>query len=352
SVIEIGQENETENSDSSQRFKKWEYVYLITFNDKRKRSTNNCSGIVSENKDEILIEFKRQLYSVSINQLLGKKAHDKATKLHKNVEKNFKFKEVVAFFVQMDEKPCLLNNNDEIKRQRNQKDSIFELLTKETCKIREELEKKNLWNKVNEQIQYVKLNKRLVEFILEVQQNPFINIPKCENQSLFSNTKDLLWRIPEYIMQSSSINKSTWEHNILDSIIKYITYDLEDDIFIRYYEWEVLLREVSNGPFINTTQTQSHISDDHDKLGKCAKDALDDALNYFINRSAKTFKEVDTFLIHAQGTFLELFILDQEFEPFFRLRKLCNISIPCKQGTIGGIIDLVQNLQTFRDMCF
>ncbi|CAG8496403.1 5099_t:CDS:2 [Gigaspora margarita] len=94
--------------------------------------------------------------------------------------------------------------------------------------------------------------------------------------------------------------------------------------------------------------TQSHISDDHDKLGKCAKDALNDALNYFINfncpvktQNLKTFKEINTFLIHAH---------DQEFEPFFRLRKLSNISIPYKQGTIGGIIDLVQNLQTFRNM--
>ncbi|CAG8609456.1 24765_t:CDS:2 [Cetraspora pellucida] len=122
------------------------------------------------------------------------------------------------------------------------------------------------------------------------------------------------------------------------------------------YEWEVLLGEVFNGPFINTTQTQSHISDDYDKLGKCVKYALDDALNYFnLNcsiktRNLKTFKEINTFLIHAHGIFLELFILNQEFEPFYRLRKLCKISIPCKQGIIGGIIDLVQNLQTFRDM--
>ncbi|CAG8780062.1 6744_t:CDS:2, partial [Racocetra fulgida] len=72
------------------------------------------------------------------------------------------------------------------------------------------------------------------------------------------------------------------------------------------YEWEVLLGEVSNGPFINTTQTQLHISDDHNKLGKCAKDALDDALNYFINlncsaktQNLKTFKEINTFLIYA-----------------------------------------------------
>ncbi|CAG8763949.1 20052_t:CDS:1, partial [Racocetra fulgida] len=60
--------------------------------------------IIAWGKEEILIEFKKQLYSVNINQSLNKKARDKASKLHKNVEKNFKFKEVVAFFDQMDEK--------------------------------------------------------------------------------------------------------------------------------------------------------------------------------------------------------------------------------------------------------
>ncbi|CAG8840038.1 28107_t:CDS:2, partial [Racocetra persica] len=48
------------------------------------------------------------------------------------------------------------------------------------------------------------------------------------------------------------------------------------------------------------------------------------------------FKEINAFLIHAH----ELFILDQKFEPFFQLRRLSNISVPYKQGTIGGIIDL------------
>ncbi|CAG8678716.1 22262_t:CDS:2, partial [Cetraspora pellucida] len=116
---------------------------------------NNCSGIVSENKEEILIEFKKQLYSVSVNQSSNKKAHDKATKFYKNV-KNFNFKEIVAFFVQMDEKAninifdaktnlygsevatCLFND-DKIKRQCNQKDSTFEILTKESLNTDEDL---------------------------------------------------------------------------------------------------------------------------------------------------------------------------------------------------------------------
>ncbi|CAG8839778.1 14782_t:CDS:2, partial [Gigaspora margarita] len=101
--------------------------------------------------------------------------------------------------------------------------------------IREELEKMNLWNTVDKQIQHMPLDKKLIEFILEIQQNPFVNIQECENQSLFSNTKDLLWRTPEYRTQSPSINESTWVHDMLNPIIKYITYDLEEDIFIRWY---------------------------------------------------------------------------------------------------------------------
>ncbi|CAG8842094.1 18731_t:CDS:2, partial [Gigaspora margarita] len=65
-----------------------------------------------------------------------------------------------------------------------------------------------------------------------VQQNPFVNIQEGKNQSLFSSTKDL--QTPEYIMQNTSINESIWEHDILDHIVKYIIYDLEEDIFIRW----------------------------------------------------------------------------------------------------------------------
>ncbi|CAG8439936.1 8604_t:CDS:2 [Cetraspora pellucida] len=261
--------------------------------------------------------------------------------------------------------------------------------------IRDALEKRNLWDAVNEQIRHIPLEKSLENFILDVRHNPFINIPEYEDKSLFSNTKDLvnsmlgLWKIPEYQMQSFSINESTWEHDALQPIVKFITYDLEDDLFVRWdsitskasqrrngskgpikkndifvvhknnhYEYEVLLGEVSNGPFFNTTQVQSHTYDDHNKLGKCGKDSLDDALNCFMklnnpagkNLNLKIFKEINAFLIHAHGTSLELFILDQKFEPFFRLRRLSNISVPYKQGTIGGIIDLVQNLLTFRNI--
>ncbi|CAG8604245.1 38804_t:CDS:2 [Gigaspora margarita] len=52
--------------------------------------------------------------------------------------------------------------------------------------IREELEKINLWKTVDEQIQYIPLDKRLIKFILKVQQNPFVNIQEGKFSNLNS----------------------------------------------------------------------------------------------------------------------------------------------------------------------
>ncbi|CAG8685202.1 3979_t:CDS:10, partial [Cetraspora pellucida] len=101
----------------------------------------------------------------------NRKARDKVTKLYKNAERNFKFKEIVAFFVRMDEKANInifdaktnlygsevavqmisdkltdfqyttssLKRNNEEANTRNQKDSTFELLTKESLNTDEDL---------------------------------------------------------------------------------------------------------------------------------------------------------------------------------------------------------------------
>ncbi|CAG8796852.1 21486_t:CDS:1, partial [Racocetra persica] len=84
---------------SKVNYANWNIIDCLKFLNK-----NNCLGIVSENKEEILIEFKKQLHSASVNRSLNKKARDKATRLYKNAERNFEFKEIVALFVQMDEK--------------------------------------------------------------------------------------------------------------------------------------------------------------------------------------------------------------------------------------------------------
>ncbi|CAG8823534.1 30815_t:CDS:2, partial [Racocetra persica] len=80
-------------------YAKWNIIDCLKYLDKK-----NCMGLVSENKEEILAEIKKQLHLISINQSSNRKAWDKAIKLYKNVEKQFQFKETIAFFIQMDEK--------------------------------------------------------------------------------------------------------------------------------------------------------------------------------------------------------------------------------------------------------
>ncbi|CAG8746379.1 12965_t:CDS:2, partial [Ambispora leptoticha] len=52
----------------------------------------------------IMAELKHQLQLISTHNSMNKKAQEKATKLFNNVERYFQFKEVTAFFDQMDKK--------------------------------------------------------------------------------------------------------------------------------------------------------------------------------------------------------------------------------------------------------
>ncbi|CAG8809302.1 22483_t:CDS:2 [Gigaspora margarita] len=116
----------------------------------------DISSGVTDYLKEILKEIKNHLHLISINQSSNKKARDTAKKLHKNIEKQFQFKETMAFFIQMDEKLTdfqsktysLKRSNEsnegtktaEIKRPCIQKDATFEFLTKErNFNVRESL---------------------------------------------------------------------------------------------------------------------------------------------------------------------------------------------------------------------
>ncbi|CAG8693252.1 12748_t:CDS:10, partial [Acaulospora morrowiae] len=56
------------------------------------------------NREDIIAEFKCQLQLISTHNSVNKKARDKATKLYNDAERFFQFKEVIAFFDQMDKK--------------------------------------------------------------------------------------------------------------------------------------------------------------------------------------------------------------------------------------------------------
>ena len=79
-------------------FTKWTIHNCLEF------LAENCAGVTSEHREEIMAEIKHQLHLTSTHNSMNKKAREKATKLFNGVERYFQFKEVIAFFDQMDKK--------------------------------------------------------------------------------------------------------------------------------------------------------------------------------------------------------------------------------------------------------
>ncbi|CAG8650095.1 3014_t:CDS:10, partial [Funneliformis mosseae] len=64
----------------------------------------NCTMVTSENREDIITEFKHQLQLANTHCSINKKARDKATKLYNDVERIFQFKEATAVFDRMDKR--------------------------------------------------------------------------------------------------------------------------------------------------------------------------------------------------------------------------------------------------------
>ncbi|CAJ0768311.1 15222_t:CDS:10, partial [Entrophospora sp. SA101] len=64
----------------------------------------NYTMVTSENREDIIAEFKHQLQLTSTHCSINKNARDKATKLYNDVERIFQFKEATAIFNRMDKK--------------------------------------------------------------------------------------------------------------------------------------------------------------------------------------------------------------------------------------------------------
>jgi hypothetical protein len=79
-------------------FTKWSIYNCLEF------LAENCAGVTSEHREEIMAELKHQLQLTSTHNSINKKAREKAIKLFNGIEKYFQFKEVTAFFDQMDKK--------------------------------------------------------------------------------------------------------------------------------------------------------------------------------------------------------------------------------------------------------
>ncbi|CAG8563386.1 7708_t:CDS:2, partial [Scutellospora calospora] len=134
-----------------------------------------------------------------------------------------------------------------------------------------------------------------------------------DNSLLYRKTQILidlikrLWRIPMLQLCSTKVNESSWAHYVLQSIVNFIADFKESDICIRYkasseknnkkgpikkndiygvyesehFDLELMLGEISNGPFNRSSQAQVHIKKDRNKLSKCGKDALDFVINNY-----------------------------------------------------------------------
>ncbi|CAG8704309.1 7852_t:CDS:2 [Gigaspora rosea] len=133
------------------------------------------------------------------------------------------------------------------------------------------------------------------------------------------------------------------------------------DIFGTYinldikYTWEILYGEISNGPFANTTQSKVHKKEDRVKLGKLAKDSVDNACKFYASNYRKLpldFQKLKICLLQGSATVLELFILDKKYLPLYRLRRLAIVELPLQKNSssLDSIINLVSVLLTFHEL--
>ncbi|CAG8765983.1 15713_t:CDS:2, partial [Dentiscutata erythropus] len=232
--------------------------------------------------------------------------------------------------------------------------------------IKEALRTKKLWSAVKEDLKIKPLPEGLKEFIINyVNTNnasisaPFDNNLLYKTCSLIDAIKKL-WRIPKLQSCFAKYNESSWSHNVLQPIVNFITDYKEADLCIRWdsvqskaslernnsigpikkpdiygiiesethSDLELLLGEISNGPFNKSPEAQKHMKEDKIKLSKCGKDALDYIMRKYMKSQSNNLEKLNVFLLHAHGTFLEFFIIDKKIAPFSRLRKLETLEIP------------------------
>ncbi|CAG8477295.1 30583_t:CDS:2, partial [Gigaspora margarita] len=224
--------------------------------------------------------------------------------------------------------------------------------------LEKEYRNKRIWDKLDEKFLIQDLPPSLKNFIEEYIFNQDTEIPKEVNlkeKKLFRATRNLLDRIlPLWdafnYKPGSFINESTWAHDIIDPISRFI----KTDIFGIYtnvngkYNWEILYGEVSNGPFTNTPQSKVHKIEDRVKLGKFAKDSLDNAFKHHARSYYSDFQKLNIFLLQSS----ELFIFDREYAPLFRLRRLALVELPFQKNSSSTelVINLVKVLLVYRKL--
>ncbi|CAG8840695.1 14396_t:CDS:2, partial [Gigaspora margarita] len=179
-----------------------------------------------------------------------------------------------------------------------------------------------IWNELSKNIQIQVLPNHLKKFIEEYILNQKTEISKKINSKdklLFRATRNLLDRILSLCdafnyKTNLSVNESTWAHDIIDPICRFISFDLSELMIVwdnvmskathekndaddgpikkpdilgtyasmdRRYVWEMLYGEISNGPFANTNQSKIYKKEDRIKLEKFAKDSVNNTCKFY-----------------------------------------------------------------------
>ncbi|CAG8745065.1 12135_t:CDS:2, partial [Gigaspora rosea] len=263
-----------------------------------------------------------------------------------------------------------------------------EALDTSNSPIKKALQEIRLWDNVKETLLLKRLPDGLKKFIIKQVCTGNALIPDDNDCLLYRKTQILidsikrLWRIPSVQSCSTKVNESSWAHYVLQPIVNFIVDFKESDICIRWdtitskaslernnekgpikkneiygvyeigghFDLELILGEISNGPFNRSSQVQVHIKKDRSKLSKCGKDAL----NFVINKYAKShnyddlvkMQEIKIYLLHAHETVLELFIIDRRIAPLYRMRKLGTVETPFLENSEKKLIKLIQLLYT------
>ncbi|KAF0480815.1 hypothetical protein F8M41_023663 [Gigaspora margarita] len=170
-----------------------------------------------------------------------------------------------------------------------------EALDTSNSPIKKVLQEIRLWDNVKETLLLKQLPDGLKKFIIK---------QVCTGNALIPDDDDYFKESDICIRWDTITSKASLERNNEKGPIK------KNDIYGVYeirghFDLELMLGEISNGPFNRSSQVQVHIKKDRSKLSKYRKDALD----FVINKYAKShnyddlvkMQEIKVYLLHAHG---------------------------------------------------
>ncbi|CAG8475758.1 19266_t:CDS:2, partial [Racocetra persica] len=227
-----------------------------------------------------------------------------------------------------------------------------------------------IWKEINEKIPIKEVKLPLKEFIKNYINSQETELPKdisTKKQKKFRAIQLLLdhilllWEAPHY-KAKSSINESTWAHNIIDPICQFLNFNLLD---LRI-SWDNVMSQATRerndldgpikkpdilGKYFGINATYDWEMD----LLLIQHNSLDDAYRHYTSKCKNLYEDfhlLNLFLLQASGTFLEFFIMDKKYQPLYRLRRLEQIELPYQKHSLSveSVINLVSVLITYHKL--